>query len=328
MNTFPRYRSRPPWFGADLQTLRNFIVRVRPDFSATDERTLQFPMGDGTGDVLIGTLNAPRRSGRSGGKQKPLVILIHGLTGCFESFHVLLSAEYLLSHGYPVLRLNLRGAGPSSGHCREQYHAGRSEDFRQVMKGLDGALTKHGVAAAGYSLGANMLLKYLGEEGSAAPLVAAASVSAPVDLAAAAQRFLRTRNMVYHRYMLSRMKVEAAAHPDALTPEQRRAVAEAATVYGFDDVYVAPRYGFKDAEDYYAKCMARRFLPGIRVPTLVIHAADDPWIPIAAYAEVDWGANPALTPLFAAGGGHAGFHARGSMAPWHDRCIERFLEGI
>ena len=88
---------------------------------------------------------------------------------------------------------------------------------------------------------------------------------------------------------------------------------------------MAPANGFAGADDYYARCAAQDFMREIRVPTLVIHARNDPWILPGAYLSFDWKANPRLTPLLPRGGGHVGFHGLGSPVPWHDRCIAEFL---
>jgi predicted alpha/beta-fold hydrolase len=180
--------------------------------------------------------------------------------------------------------------------------------------------------AVGYSLGANMLLKYLGEEGSAAPFLAACAISAPIDLAATTGRFEAPRNRLYQRYILSRLKAETLAAPaSALDARERRAVVAARSIRRFDEVFIAPRNGFAGAGDYYERCKALRYLAGIAVPTLLIHARDDPWIPAAAYLEYDWRRNPNLTPLLPASGGHVGFHGRGDASAWHDRAMAAFV---
>jgi len=160
---FPRFRSRPPWWGGDLQTLRNFFRPPVIDLTPHPAERLELPMNDGTGDVLLAALNRPAQAA-SDRRRRPLVILIHGLTGCEESSYMMGTARYLLDLGYPVMRLNLRGAGPSRAHCRQQYHAGRSNDLRTVLLKLDGRLASQGIFLAAYSLGANMLLKFLGEQ--------------------------------------------------------------------------------------------------------------------------------------------------------------------
>jgi uncharacterized protein len=316
---FPPFRPRPPWVNGDLQTLRNFLRRPEFDLSRFSGERLELPMRDGSGDRLLGDLNLPASG------ERPLVVLIHGLTGCSTGTYMLASALHLLAQGYPVLRLNLRGAGPTRPLCRQQYHAGRSQDLRDALAALPDRLTGNGIVAVGYSLGANMLLKYLAEQGADGPVRAAAAVSGPIDLKAASLRLMRPRNRLYHDWLLRRMQEEALAG-DGLDAAERQAVTTARTVYEFDDRFVAPRNGFAGAEDYYIRSSALRVLPGIRVPTLVIHALDDPWIPGAMYSGFDWKAHPLLLPLLPAQGGHVGFHGVGTRVPWHDQCLKIFLE--
>jgi predicted alpha/beta-fold hydrolase len=99
----------------------------------------------------------------------------------------------------------------------------------------------------------------------------------------------------------------------------------AKTVRAFDDAYVAPLAGYAGADDYYARCSLSPRLGRIRAPTLCLTSADDPWIPAATYAAQDWGANPALIPLVAGGGGHVGFHDRHRDGSWADRAIAAML---
>lgn len=320
--SFPPFRPRPPWWGGDLQTLRNHLLRRRPSLDGYPAQRIEFAMTDGSGDALMAVLNRPDESA----PPRPLVVLIHGLTGCEDSHYMLASARHFLSLGYPVLRLNLRGAGRSRARCRFRYHAGRSEDLRAVIGQMDGRLARRGLFLIGYSLGGNMLLKYLGEEGRRALVLGAASVSAPIDLKATQRRMMARRNWGYHRYILARMKEEFAALADA--PGVADRLAAIRTIYAFDDRVVAPCNGFAGADDYYARCAALNFLPDIRVPTLVIHALNDPWIPADAYLGFDWAANRKLTPLLPKGGGHVGFHGLGGRAAWHDRCIARFLAAL
>ncbi|NBB84322.1 MAG: hypothetical protein GVY28_13070, partial [Alphaproteobacteria bacterium] len=297
------FAEAPPWIGGDLQTLRNTILRSLgrppPDLSAWPADTLWFTMTDGTGDRLIGRWHRPPRpTGR------PLALLIHGLTGCEDSLYLLSLARTLLSAGHPVLRLNLRGAGPSRPVCKAQYHAGRSEDLAAVLDQLPAAARADGVVAAAFALGANMLLKHLGEAGADSPLIAAAAVSAPIDLKATQVRMMAPRNRVYHRWLLKRMVAEATAPAADWTEQEKRRARHIRTVYAFDDAFVAPKGGFGTAEVYYARCSAERFLPAIRTPTLVIHALDDPWIPPDAYQRQNWPTLPALTPRLTPRGGH------------------------
>lgn len=318
---FPVFRARTPWWGPDLQTVRNLVRPLGLPRPPCAEERLELPVTDGSGDRLVGRLEVPPERDAAA----PLTVLIHGLSGSEDSAYLLNTSAHLLSRGIPVLRLNLRGAGPSREMCRWQYHAGRSEDLRDALAALPAPWAGHELVLVGYSLGGNMLLKFLAEYGASFPIRRAVSVSAPIDLGAASQRFLDRRNLVYHKRLLFSMKQESLGEGAKLSAAERRAIEEVGTILDFDDRFVAPRNGFADAEAYYAACSALGFLMDIRIPTLVIHALDDPWIPGATYEGVDWSANPALHPLLPAGGGHVGFHGEGSRTPWHDRCVEHWI---
>ncbi len=275
----PLFTPRAPWLTADLQTIHNFVTRPAQRFDDAMPRRMRFEMADGTGDALIAELHrVPAATDR------PLVVLIHGATGCAESAYMLASARYLLDLGYPVLRLNLRGCGPSQALCRELYHAGRSADLRRLFAALDATMTRHGIAAIGFSFGGNMLLKMLGELGAGARLRGAASVSAPIDLAQTVARLGRPRNRLYAKHLLRSLKAETTAARGGLPDGLAKAVRRAQTITEFDETVSAPRFGFSTAADYYRKCSASAYLGEVRIPTLIIHAADDPWIPIAVTA--------------------------------------------
>ncbi len=323
---YPPFAPRAPWYGADLQTLRNFVRGpALAGRSVTRMTRLELPLADGSGDVLLARLALPEAPGPAAPTDAPLVVLVHGLGGSEESPYIQATTALLLAGGWPVLQLNLRGAGASRARCNQQYHAGRSEDFRDALRALPPEATRHGVVAVGYSLGGNMLLKHAAEYGGVRGTV---SISAPIDLAAASRRFLDPRNRVYQLRLLMAIKAEALAEGANASDEERRIVPGIRSILEFDEKIVAPRNGFADAADYYAKNHARQFLGAIESPTLVIHALDDPWIPKEAYTSFDWSSNDALTPLLPEGGGHVGFHGRGSRVPWHDRCLVRFLEGL
>ncbi len=320
----PDFRPRFPWWGGDLQTLADRLRGPGVDLAPHTSERQAFVLTDGTGDTLLGMLDRPAApvAGR------PLVVLVHGLTGSEDSIYIRSQSRALLDRGFTVLRLNLRGAGPSRATCRGQYYAGRSQDFRCLLTLLPAALTANGVVAVGYSLGGAMLLKYLGEEGRAAPLRAAASVSAPIDLSAVCVHMLRPRNAVYHWYLLRQMKREATGEGAGLTTGERASVLGSRTIWDYDEVFIAPRHGFGGAEDYYERCKPLRFMSGIGVPTLVMAGLDDPWIPGALYKAYDWGRSPALVPRLLESGGHVGFHGAGLPLRWSDLVVAEFLERV
>ena len=308
----PPFRPRFPWWGADLQTLANRLRFTRKSLAPHQSERVSFPLGDGTGDTLLAMLDMPAipKAGT------PLVGLIHGLTGAEGSAYMVSQAHCLLERGVRVLRLNLRGAGPSRPTCGGQYYAGRTQDFRALLALLPAELTRDSVLAVGYSLGAAMLLKYLGEEGATTPLRAAASVSAPIDLSVTSRCMLRPRNSLYHRHLLGEMKREATGVGAVLSAAERTAILGAATIWQYDEDFIAPRHGFDGAEDYYERSKPLRFMPGIRVPTLVVAALDDPWIPGALYGGFDWAGNKALTPLLPRQGGHVGLSTQRENVPF------------
>lgn len=315
---FLRFQERGPWFGGDLQTLRNFFARRfgRGPGDLAGERLL-LPLSDGGG---LAARLTPGEGGR------PLAVLIHGLTGCETATNMVHAARHLNDLGFPVLRLNLRGSEPSKSTAAGHYHAGRTEDLRDALAGLDPALTASGLLLMGFSLGGNMLLKFLAEHGGDFPVRAAVAVSTPIDLAESAARLMRGRNAIYQGWLLRRMKDQWADTPLSGDPES--ALREARSIVEFDHRIVAPVNGFRGAGEYYAQCSAKAYLADIRVPALLIHARNDPWIGTGPYDDYDWSANPNLGLLMAPGGGHVGFHDTQGRTPWHCVCAGRFFEGI
>lgn len=317
---FEPFRPRFPWYGPDLQTLRNSIFRTPVDVKGGERLVL--PLDDGTGDALAARLDRPPESRTKG---KPLAVVVHGLGGDERSTYMIRSTRHLLSLGYPVVRLNLRGAGPSRAISGGHYHAGRSDDLARALTMLPAELTARGIVLIGYSLGGNLVLKFMGEGAHGHDVRVAASISAPIDLAATSRRILEPRNKLYHLKILKTMKDETLAPGAVLTDIERQAIEQARTVFEFDDTFVAPRNGYVSADAYYAENAAIGYLARIDRPTLVVHALNDPWIPTESYRTVDWGAYAQVSALLPSGGGHVGFHGRGSVTPWHDRAIGRFF---
>lgn len=312
----PPFRERAPWFGADLQTIRNILAPRPADFPAPER--LFLPVSDG--DRLAARLDRP-----AGAAERPLVILVHGLTGSEASVNIVATARRLVDDGWAVLRLNLRGSGPSRETSKGRYHAGRTEDLASALRALPAPLLRRGAVLLGHSLGGNLILKFMGEGAWDLPILGAAVVSTPLDLASACARMMAPRNIVYHLYMLTAMKREALAPGAALSSAQREAIAGARSIFEFDDRFVAPLFGYRDAPDYYAHNSAGAFLARVALPTLIVHALDDPWIPPSDYEGMDWAGLPSIETAVAAHGGHLGFHGTGSPVPWHDRVVTAWL---
>ena len=317
------FRPRAPWWGGDLQTLRNSLALSAMRLPGRSER-LRLDLRDGSGDRLAASLDRPENA--AGKDNGPLIVLIHGLAGSEESAYVRRSAAFHLRRGRKVLRLNLRGAGPSRGSCQGHYHAGCASDVAAALGSLPNSLPTDGLFLVGFSLGGNVLLNLLAD--CNLPLIGAATVSAPIEPAEASRRFMEPRNTIYHRWLLRKTKQECLAPGARLSADERRAIVESGSIYEFDDRFIAPRHGFKNADDYYARTAGARLVPRITVPTLMIHARDDPWIPLDAYEKIRPGAPSHVEIALTPGGGHVGFHAKGSPEAWHDLAIDWFLRAL
>ncbi len=240
----------------------------------------------------------------------PVALLVHGLAGCARSPYVVRVASRLVSLGMRVVRMNLRGAGAGFGLARGIYHAGRTEDVRRVAEWIAARSAGSPLALVGFSLGASLVLK-LAAEAVDEPLAGLDSVIAanpPLDLAACCRQIQRPENRVYDRNFVKLLRAEVhrlhAAFPD-LGPVN---LPSELTLFEFDDLYTAPRNGFAGANDYYRRASAEQFIPRIAIPGLVIHALDDPFIPVDAFRRVTFPARLALELI--PFGGHLGYLSR------------------
>ncbi len=316
------FRPRLPWVGPDLQTMRNLLMGHRPDLSDFPQERHVTRMPDG--DQLISALNLPTQPA----PDAPLVVIVHGMTGCADSRIVSTTALCHLKRGWPVLRLNLRGAGPSRAVCQGAYHAGSSADIAAVLADVPPELRENGMVGVGFSLGGALLLKHLGETGAASGLRAAASVSAPLDLAASELRLRRRRNWIYRRELLRDLKAQAVDHIGRMPAARQRAVRAARNIAAFDTHFTTAFTGHTDAARYYEDFAPLRYLAGIETPTLVVHALDDPWIAPAPYRALAHQHHPHISLALSRKGGHVGFHGRHDTAPWHDRAVTAFFERV
>lgn len=260
----------------------------------------------------------------------PVVLLVHGLGSDANAPYVVRVADRLHRRGIRTARMNLRGAGAGFGLARGIYHGGRTEDLRAAGGWILGESPGSALALVGFSLGANLVLK-LAAEAASDPIEGLEFVVAcnpPLDLRACAGHIRRAARGFYDRNFVRHLVAEVgrlhARFPD-LGPPSLDGIA---SVYDFDDRYTAPRNGFRDAEDYYARSGAGPLLMQVGIPGLVIHAADDPFIPVDAVTR--W-AFPAHLPLeLSAHGGHLGYLSRRpwrGTRRWLDARIEHALLG-
>src|SRR6266508_1384957 len=239
-----------------------------------------------------------------------LLVLFHGLEGYSLSHYALSLMAIVAEQGWRGVVPHFRGCSGAANRLMRSYHSGDSRGIDWVLRRIKSENSRSEVYVVGVSLGGNMLLKWLGEEREAASTVVerAVAVSTPMDLVAAAGDLdFGLRRILYTSYFLRYLRPKAlakiTAHNLAI---DARAVRASLTFRQFDDLFTAPIHGFKDAEDYWTRCSGKPWLKQIRVPTLLLNARNDPFLPSAALpgaAEV----SDAVILEFPATGGHVGF---------------------
>jgi len=297
---------RPAWWvpGRHLRTIWGKIARPGPRIPLRVERW-QTDDGDFLELHRLDTLAAS-------GTRSPRLIILHGLEGSPRSHYVRGLVFHAQRRGWGAEVLVFRSCGSELNKTARFYHSGETGDLAYVVRRLLASDPDRPLLLAGISLGGNVLLKWLGEQGDNVPMqvLGAAAVSVPYDLARCAQQLERGFSRVYQASFLRslRRKAEAkhARFPDLY---HRDAYRRARTLYEFDDAVTAPVHGFRDAADYYARSSSIRWLSRIRLPTLLLSAADDPFLPADVLREVRELArgNPHLVVEFVDRGGHAGF---------------------
>ena len=292
------FRPHPLLRDAHLQTLLGSLARPSPPLNLRIER---LELADGDFVDL----------GHCGDGEGPLVLLIHGLTGGFESKHLRGTARRLLRHGFRCVAFQQRGAGPEPNRLPRSYHHGASADVALVLEELRRREPHTPLYAVGWSLGANVLLKHLGEDGERSPLSAAVAVCAPLSLRECAEKLRRGFARVYQNRLLYELKLGLRRkHAQFALPIDFAAALRARDFFEIDDAVTAPLHGFADALDYYARCSSGQFLRGIRRPTLIVNALDDPFMtPDIIPPERELA--PDVTLELSTHGGHVGFIAAG-----------------
>jgi predicted alpha/beta-fold hydrolase len=240
------------------------------------------------------------------------VLLLHGLEGSSNSQYVVGNANKLFAAGMNVIRMNMRNCGGTERLSPTLYHSGLSGDVRAVIDLFLQRDNLQQVALVGYSMGGNLVLKLAGELGAQAPpqLRAVVGVSPAVDLGPSADLLHRPANRLYERRFLKnlrrRFRAKAMLFPRVFDPAKADALH---SLRDFDHQITALYSGFKSADDYYHRAAAARVLDRIAVPTLLLHAADDPFVIISADSRAAIAANPHITLLEPAHGGHCAFLA-------------------
>ncbi len=264
----------------------------------------------------------------------PTIIFLHGLEGSSASIYLLGTAEKAFTAGFNVVRVNMRNCGATEHLAPTLYNSGMSDDMRAIVAELIERDKLTSIFLAGFSMGGNIVLKLAGEYGANAPpqVKSVCAVSPAIDLAACADKIAHRSNIIYQRRFLRglrrRMHRKASLYPERYDLREFRRVR---TIRDFDNVFTARDGGYADAADYYARSSALRFIPYIRIPTLILHAQDDPFIPFDAFNHPFVRENPYIALLTPERGGHVGFvmnRAKGEDVFWAENRIVDFCRMI
>ncbi len=293
----PRFTPHRALPNGHLQTV--VLPFVRPPHAPPGER-VTIPVRHGHLVARLDRVPSPRGLG----------VVLHGINGSASESFVLRTAQKLQRRGLDTLRVNLRGAGESMGSAAAMAHSGLTDDVRALY---DWALARYArVGAVGFSLGAQMLLRCVGEWGASPPPGAscAFAISAPIDLVRTSDFAERAEASLYRWFIVVKLRMRyerlVAAMPHGFDRHRVRGVR---TVRDFDNAVIAPLHGFRDAEHYYREASASAVLADARVPTVILHAADDPLVPVAPVREAAATASPFVRFVVTEHGGHVGFLA-------------------
>ncbi len=299
----------PRWLrNRHAQTIYPSMPWAFPHRPKVRRELLELPDGDVTAvDWVVGKDSLPLTA--------PLLVILHGLEGSANSSYARMLMHAATTRGWHCCVMHFRDCGDYTNRLPRRYHAGETNDVRFFLGELDASGEYGPLAAVGYSLGGNVLLKYLGEAADTTPLRAASAVCAPLSLHKCSEALNTGFSKIYQYYLIKRMKSAVRRKFDRHTAafDWQRAMA-AETFDEFDDAVTAPLHGFDGKQDYYDRCSSVNYLGSITQPTLIINSLDDPFmtsdvIPQAARLS------DSVTIELCLHGGHVGFIDGGT--PWN-----------
>lgn len=334
MDGEPPFEPRFPWLNGDLQTLRDTF---RSDALPPDQGQ-PLPFDVGNGDQLLAKWDAPL----SGPEPLGLVLLMHGLGGSSQRGGLRRMGDSLQRAGFAVLRLNMRGAGDGRALARGTYAANSNRDLLPVLRQARSLAAGLPLLGMGISLGGTKLLNALTSSSlerrtaaldPQAPLLdGLVTISTPVDLESCSRQIELPRNRLYQHWLLKRLVAQTLADPFGVTDDERQALeGPLESIRAFDAAITAPRWSYGSVDDYYrqASPLWRLQEPRIRrelPPSLLIHAEDDPWVPVEPTRSLEAFQDERFQLLVTAKGGHNGFHGRGGC--WTDQLTARWFQAL
>jgi len=322
------FRSFEPFRGLSsghLQTIvGNFLPRPAFRLSAVSE-TVEVDPADGS-RVLCHCHWQPEDVRA----ERLTVVLVHGLEGSSDSRYIQGIAARAWDAGWNAVRMNMRTCGGTETLTPTLYHSGLSGDLGVVVRHYAEKFNLQRVALVGYSMGGNVVLKLAGEWGNRTPLSAVAAVCPAIDLAPGADALHEPLNRIYEwRFLLglmARYSRKAKLFPGIYAPP--KAIGPVRSIREFDNKIVARYWDFRDADDYYHRAASARVVDKIAVPTLVLHAQDDPFIRLLPETRARLQANPYVTFFETPHGGHCAYLSRdpGNEIHWAEATVMRFLQ--
>jgi len=310
---------RPPLFfrNGHLSTIYSGLIRKVENLEQSRER-IELPDNDFL-DLDWSYAQKP---------SKKIVILIHGLEGSAKRAYMRGSAKILSESGFDVCAINLRGCSGVTNKIYRSYNSGATEDLQAVMEHVQQLDTYSEIYLHGFSLGGNLLLKYLGENRLVPKEIkGAVAISVPCQLDNSLSQLLQFKNVLYAKRfkgnLIEKLKLKQELFPDRISESD---IQKVHTLKDFDDIYTSKAHGFKDAMDYYAQCSSLQFLPAINIPTLIINAQNDSFLGKACYPISEAEQNENLFLEIPTYGGHVGFHGAQNSTYSERRTLEFLSE--
>jgi len=292
-----RLRTAFPFSSGHIQTVYPTLFRPAPDF---DYRRRRLETSDGDFIDLDWSVDGNRR----------LALILHGLEGSARSKYVLGMARAARQSGYDVLAMNFRGCSGEPNRKITMYHSGWTQDLHETLLMVGEQRLYESVDLIGFSLGANLVLKYLGEDPARVPALVrrAVAISVPCDLEDSARALARPQCALYMRYLLDHLRKKIIVKSRLFPGEiDLTGVEKIRTFREFDDRYTAPMHGFRDAHDYWRRSSSRQFLGGIERECCIINAVNDPFLGPSCYPYREARGNGRLRLIIPRTGGHVGF---------------------
>ncbi|AOT06503.1 hydrolase [Pseudoalteromonas luteoviolacea] len=269
----------------------------------------------------------------NGNAHAPLVVVLHGLEGNINSFYAKGMLRALTRSGLDAVLMHFRNCSKDVNKQPRAYHSGETQDLSFLIKTLSERFPGRALFAVGFSLGGNVLAKYLGEKGQASRLAGAAVISAPYHLSSSCQVIRKSCFKLYQKYLLDRMKHSFTRKLDQIKNTIDISASELSQIndlWQFDDRVTAPLHGFKGAEDYYAQASSQPYLSLIETPTLLIHAEDDPMLSTQAIPLAKQ-TSPKVKLAVSSKGGHVGFIAGNNpLKPiyWLEKVVPEYIHSL